>query len=317
SGGSFDVSSLNLGAEGFRGAVSIRDRSDSALEVSGNVRAKSFELSSDLGSILVNGTIDTSGTTASPGGGAISLSSRGELTLNSAAVLTAAAVRPASGASARAGDITLGSRYGTISLFGGATINIAGQAGSDNAGTSPDGRLLLRAAYDPTKGTVNVNPIGATFVTSQSGTPAVTVEGVTYYNDKSSIGTTGVDLTYSQIASDIAAFSANATTIANALVPASAVKPDGSAAFHVDVRPGIDISSSGDLTVKSTLDLHGLASSSDNNVPIDLTLRAAGNLLINGSISDGFVKPTSPSTAAVTTWKMAPVTTVAGNTVIP
>src|SRR5581483_11891699 len=99
SGGSFDVSSLNLGAEGFRGAVSIRDRSDSALEVSGNVRAKSFELSSDLGSILVNGTIDTSGTTASPGGGAISLWSRGELTLNSSAVLTAAAVRPASGAS--------------------------------------------------------------------------------------------------------------------------------------------------------------------------------------------------------------------------
>jgi filamentous hemagglutinin len=313
SGSTFDVSSLNLSAEGFEGAVSIRDRSDGTVRVSGTVRASSFDLSADQGGILVQGTIDTSGTNASPQGGAISLWAKGFLTLDSSALLTSAAAKPASGATARAGDITLGSTSGTIALPVGSTIDIKGEAGTDNTGTSPDGRVLLRAAYDPANSAVNVAPIGATLVSAQP--PTVTVEGVMSYT-ASSIGTTGVDLTYSQLASDIGAFSANVPTITSALTSASAVGPNGPA-FTVQVRPGVDISSSGNLTVKSTLDLSSLATSSDS-VPIDLTLRAHGDLLINGSISDGFVKPTPTSTAAVSSWKLAQVTTdPSGNTHIP
>jgi hypothetical protein len=299
--GSFEVASLNLGAEGFQGAISIRDRSDGIVGVSGDLRASSFELSADSGAIYVPGTIDTSGTTTNANGGAISLWAQGPLALGSAAVLTSAAGRSSSGASARAGSVTLSSSDGLITLSAGSTINIKGQAGSDNAGTNLDGQLLLRARYNPTSGTVNIAPIAATLVTSRPGTgdhPTVTVEGVMSYT-AGSIGTTGVDLTYAQLGNDVAAFAANAGTIATALTPASVVTSDGPGAF-VQVRPGIDISTGGDLTVKSTLDLASLAAASDNGLPIDLTLRAGGNLVINGSISDGFVKRTA--TSAVNTW---------------
>lgn len=284
----FDLSALNLSADGFQGAVSIRDRGDSTVLVSANVRASSFELSADQGSILVAATIDTSGTSANTSGGAISLWAGGNLTLNPLAQLNSAAVKPASGASARAGDITLGSTSGMITLASGSTVNLKGQTGSDNVSVNPDGQLLLRALYQSGTGTVNVAPIGAAIVGSQK--PTVVVEAVQSYS-AGTIGASGVDLTYATLASDIQAFSANAGAIASSLTPSNG-------SFSVQVRPGIDISSSGDLTVKSTLDLNALASGFDNKVPIDLTLRAAGNLIISGSISDGFVKTASASPAS-------------------
>jgi hypothetical protein len=296
-GSPFDVSTLNLLADGFTGALSIRDRGDTSVLVSGNVRASSFELSADLGNISVAGTIDTSGSSANPGGGAISLWADGGLSLASSAVLNSSAIKPASGASARAGDITLGSTNGMIYLAGGSTVNIKGTSGSDNPGVNPDGTLLLRAAYNSANGTVNIAPIGSTILSSQSGgnLPTVVVEGVQSYS-ASSIGTGG-DLSYATLATDIQGFAANAAAIASGLTPTNA-------GFTVRARPGIDIASSGDLTVKSTLDLNAMAANSDNGVlPIDLTVRAAGNLLISGSISDGFVKTTG--TAPVTAWTLA------------
>ena len=301
SGGSFDLASLNLSAEGFEGAISIRDRTDGIAIVSGNLRASSFELSADRGAIYVPGTIDTSGTSTNPNGGSISLWAQGPLALGG--VLTSAAARSSDGTTARAGDITLSSTSGLLTLAAGSTVNIKGQAGSDNIGTNPDGQLLLRARYNSTDGTVNIAPIEATLVTSRPGNaqrPTVTVEGIMSYQ-ASSIGTTGVDLTYSQLGNDIAAFAANAGNIASALAPANISTPDALASF-VQVRPGVDIWTSGDLTVKSTLDLASTASTSDNGIPIDLTLRAGGNLLISGSISDGFSKRTT--TSAVNTWTL-------------
>ncbi len=53
-------------------------------------------------------------------------------------------------------------------------------------------------------------------------------------------------------------------------------------AFHV--VPGIDITSTGNLTLASTLDLLNQRFDGEPGV---LTLRAAGNLQLNGSLSDG------------------------------
>ncbi len=53
-GAPFDVASLGLGSAGFTGAINIRDRADTAVVVSGSVRAESFELAADQGSITVS-----------------------------------------------------------------------------------------------------------------------------------------------------------------------------------------------------------------------------------------------------------------------
>jgi filamentous hemagglutinin family protein len=75
-----------------------------------------------------------------------------------------------------------------------------------------------------------------------------------------------------------------------------AIAATGAPAFHL--RPGVEIDTatpSGDLTVTSDIDLSGYRYGPNVNSavygsgePMDLVIRAGGNLTINGSISDGF-----------------------------
>jgi filamentous hemagglutinin len=294
SGASFDVASLGLTSAGFTGAVSVRDRADAAVLVSGSVRAESFELEADQGSITVTGTIDTSGNEMIASGGAISLWANNDLTLAQGSKLVSAAYAKApDDAIARGGDITLGSQVGTITLASGAILDPRGEAQtSNNPGVDPDGRITLRAGYDATNGTVRINPILATIEHTAPAT--LIVEGVRSYSSVTNIGDSG-DLTTATLATDLQDFATHTADIAAAVTPANAD-------FTVQVRPGIDISSGGDLTVSSTLDLNALATSSSGGAPINLTLRAAGNLIVDASISDGFV---SDGSASVPLWSLA------------
>src|SRR5262249_25055409 len=92
---------------------------------------------------------------------------------------------------------------------------------------------------------------------------------------------------------------ADANAAANAyMANASAIKTSlggiaGDPAFHL--LPGIELRSSGDLTLlkaptatNNGIDLHTYRY---NGEPMVLTLRAAGNLNVNGSLSDGFDSP--------------------------
>jgi filamentous hemagglutinin family protein len=283
----FSLAALNLTGDGFTGAIAIRDRGDGAVIVDGMSKASTFALSADSGTVTITGTVDTSGA-AGRGGGDIAIWSRGDLTLASGALLDTSAGTSAGGASARAGNVTLGSAAGQVALQSGATIDLRGTAGTDNPGVNPDGRLTLAAAYDSGSASVRISPIGATLKTTQQAT--VLIDAQWQYQNVSVFGDSG-DLTPATLASDVQAFAANAPAITAALTPA-----DGS--FAVQVRPSISILGPTDLTLASTLDMRTLASA-DNGVPVDLTLRAAGNLLLAGSLSDGFVaaQPGQPLTA--------------------
>jgi filamentous hemagglutinin len=150
----------------------------------------------------------------------------------------------------------------------------------------------LRAGYDATNGTVRINPILATIEHTAPAT--LIVEGVRSYSSVTNVGDSG-DLTTATLATDLQDFANHAAAIKAAVRPANAD-------FDVQVRPGIDISSGGDLTVSSVLDLNALAANSSNVAPINLTLRAAGNLIVGASISDGFV---SNGPASVPLWNLA------------
>ena len=194
---------------------------------------------------------------------------------------------------ARGGDITLGSQAGTITLASGAMLDPRGKAQtSNNPGVDPDGQITLRAGYDAANGTVRINPILATIEHTAPAT--LIVEGVRNYSSVSNVGDSG-DLTTAMLATDLQDFATHTAAITAALTPPNAD-------FTVQVRPGIDISSSGDLTVGSVLDLNALATNSSGGAPINLTLRAAGNLIVGASISDGFV---SDGSASVPLWNLA------------
>jgi hypothetical protein len=79
------------------------------------------------------------------------------------------------------------------------------------------------------------------------------------------------------IYSDASNFGSQAGAIAAAL--------KGSSNLNVSVLPGIEIDSTGDLTLGSAWDLSAWRF---NGAPGILTLRAAGNLIIQQSLSDGF-----------------------------
>ncbi len=277
----FALSGLNLAANGLEGNISIRDRGDSLVVVDGDNIARSFSLTADGGGISISGTVNTGGG-AGQAGGQISMWSAGDLTLTGSGLLTSAAGKSTQGNSLRGGNITLGSSSGFVTLSSGATINLAGVAGRDNPGTNPDGQLRLQALYDSSSGTLKVNPIAANIRGSNPAT--VLVDAGWFYNNISSLGDFG-DLTSAQLSTDIQAFAVQATGLAAGLTPAGA-------SFNVQVRPWITVSSPGDLTVSSVIDLRSLGTEANNGLPIDLTLRAAGNLLVNKSISDGFVGAT-------------------------
>ncbi len=100
------------------------------------------------------------------------------------------------------------------------------------------------------------------------------------------------------VMSDNSSFmSHNAATITNRL------GMSGEAAFHL--TPGIEIDSSADLTLASSWDLHSYDTAYNGGVAGVLTLRAAGDLNLNSSLSDGFSNASDSAfqtNAPISTW---------------
>jgi filamentous hemagglutinin len=244
----------------------------------GNVTAQDVELSASTGSLTVSGTIDASGAS----GGTIRLSAGNNLELGANAILNASTT------AAKGGNVFLGlasNSAGMLTLDAGSTINVAG--------SSPDitdngGQLWLRAPRTATA--VQISNAGVTVV----GAREIDVEAVKAYN----ITTTG----------NVAYVDANlgaADTEAQAYMTAATIKsgigtlttfgatPTTMTTYHL--MPGIEFASTGDMrllqnpsNLNSGIDLHTYRY---NGEPMVLTLRAAGNLIINGSLSDGFSAP--------------------------
>ncbi|MBY0579193.1 MAG: filamentous hemagglutinin family protein [Burkholderiales bacterium] len=247
-----------LNAGGFTQLIDMRVRSGSlALDSGSVVKAGSFHLAADNGSIAVNGKVDASGAN----GGDILFAANSDVVLGSGAILDA------HGITGNGGKVALEAANGAVNLMNGAYMNVSGA----NQGT-----VLLRAlqnaagtdvAVDTLAGTsINVNPLAN-----------VVVEGYKNYD----AGRNVVANTIS--AADLMPTSAYYLDAQNFAGNSSTIKArlgmTGLSNMHV--VSGIQISSAADLTLASNWDLSTWRFSDgngNNTEPGILTLKAAGNL---------------------------------------
>jgi filamentous hemagglutinin len=291
-----------LSNSGFTGALSIRTRGDPVVNVTDTINARSFQLSADQGSIDVSGSINTSGGSSPVDGGTIALWANSGITLESSARLLANAgtVGPVAmngtALQTRGGSITLGSTSGYVSVQHGSTIQMQGTGGAET-----DGSLTVR--FPSTEAQSQLQSLTNASVTSRK---PIVVEGVLSYQatqlggaPDAGCGTGGscdiADMT-GLLFADAQAYINNATALAAGL-----------GLSNVQVRPGIDVSTPGTGTSAGDLivgDVNTAVWDLDSwnaalGAPVNVTLRAAGNLVFNASLSDGFTN----TGQAVSGWK--------------
>ena len=264
-----NFSSLNtaLNEAGFDGARSLRLRQgDVTLNRNAAIIAHDVSLTADTGAIDIRGRIDAHGREA----GRITLNAHGDVRLAGSARLDASATSAAQGG----GVVMIASTDGTLDLEatdvgGDIGINVAGTVNGSTAAKA-NGEVLLRAA----------RLAGTDVAVSRAdlridGAARIDLEAFKAYSGSN------VATTFSTARNEAASFMSNAPTIEARLGRA------GDARFHV--VPGIEIDSTGNLSLATTLDL--LAQRFDGE-PGVLSLRAHGDILINGSLTDGIALQT-------------------------
>ena len=249
-----------LTSGGFNNLVNVRVQSGDLNVASGTtLTANQINLTADTGSIDVAGTLNAP---SAGQRGSIGLFAGTGLTLEA----TGALLANGAGADGRGGEIELSTVGGVINLNSGSVIAGSGQAQM--------GTLLLRAPAIVNTGDVGIG----TFAANTSGVGTIVVEPVlpTYQN------TGDFTSNFGQIQTDIANYLVLANTTLPGRLPAGAV-----------IQPGVVIQQDGDLTLSSALDLYSL----NLGAPIDLTVRAGGNVTVSGSISDGIASDNTLSTS--------------------
>lgn len=289
-GGSFSLdtkrienfSAINalLGQGGFTGEVGLRAREgDVSIGAQDAVRASAFDLVADSGAIDVYGRVESGG---AEGGGSVSLAAGGDLRLHAGSEIDA----QGSGAGTQGGVVCLGSASGILNLAEGSSIDVSGGQG---------GEVRLRALREGTG--VKMDLDGAVIGASQ-----VVAEAVKVYTDDSIDASEILPGTVSAAGgaywSETSEYMDHAAAIVEGLVRGpgegaglSLVACDPGA-FHF--VPGIEVRSEGDLALDAAWDLAS-ATGSDGGLdwrfgevgePGILTLRAAGDLALNGNILD-------------------------------
>lgn len=244
---------------GFSESRTLRARSgDVTVAAADTVMARQVEISADQGDINVAGSIDARG----KDGGSIALWAAKDLNLGSGSRLLASAT----GATGQGGKVTLGTAKGFVDVRG--IIDVGG------ATADKDGSVLIRAPRTADNLDVQVKSIGSDAIVHARSR---VLEGFTTYQT----GTLDANASGLTVGDDSSNFAASAT----ALVANPNSDRAGLAGF--DVRAGVEIVSTGNLTVAGDINLNsGIWKPS--GVPTNLTLRAAGNLNIQGTLSDGF-----------------------------
>lgn len=267
--GSYSGLNQSLAAGGFTQSVDARIRTGNVLiAASDTVHAHQYKLSVDQGAITIAGTIDAGGAT----GGRIEFHANNDVTLTHGAILRADATTTGE----QGGKVVLGTTAGALDLQTGSQIDLG--AGAGGAG----GEVLLRV---PRTGSgagdgVVVNGVNSAI----QGASATVLEAVQIYRNVDTLtagSANGATLGFGQIDADIAGFMDHKGAILSAL------GKTGDGAFHL--RPGVEVQSPGNLTIDSDWNLYSASRSGDE--PGVLTLRAGGDLIVKGSISDGFATP--------------------------
>ncbi|MGA2188627.1 MAG: filamentous hemagglutinin family protein [Steroidobacteraceae bacterium] len=315
-GSGFAALAAALGGGGFTGAVDLRTRNDPSVTIANAVQAGSFELTVDTGSIEVTGTavINTSGgTPLNTDGGSIALWAGTGLTLDAGAHLLANAGTggPAgtNGAAllATGGNITLGTSSGTLAIAGGTSQDPTTISMQGGGAAATDGTLTLRAPRTPDDMNVQIQVQNAASIDLVTRNPVV-VEGFKTYS-ATDLGSTDAGCGTGG-SCDIADLNGMLYTDAAAFVGNSPAIAAGLGFPSVQIRPGIEVDSAGDLILDNSTPAWDLASwNAGLGVPVNLTLRAAGNLIFEASLSDGFTNNGS----AVANWTFGEPGTATGS----
>ena len=238
------------------------------------LKAANIGLEADAGSLDVAARLDASGAK----GGHIALNAKQDITIRNGAQLDVSAT----GSGNAGGTIELQSTSGYIDLQPGSAFNAGGAAGNGN--------IRLRTLRTASNDDVQVRALGAAF----NNVNSVLLEAYKVYSSSGPISAADFATTNTWY-TDAKNFMANTSTIKSRLGVAS----DG----HIQLAPGIEVQSGGDMTLNGDVSLaawrydpmNGNVDTSTtgqntngNLVAGVLTLRAAGNLNLNGSLSDGF-----------------------------
>ncbi len=281
------------------------------LVIGDEVRAHRVSISADGGSLTVNGRIDASG--ARPG--EIRLAARDDLVLTNGAVLDVRSTqlqidgRGAAIEAANRGHVELTTAHGSVSLASGTTIDMR------SADDVARGRLEINV---PRIGGDNVAVDAATGVTIR-GAESIAVNAFrSYAPEDGRINQDYLDIIHGDSTAFIDAALAN--EVVGSRLAGLAAYGD---AFHL--RPGVEIRSTtpdGELVVDGDIDLSGYRYGPDadpalrgSGEPGVVTIRAGGDLKIEGSITDGFAPP--PATPDDSFFHLVPgetVTTPGGTT---
>lgn len=268
SAGEFAGLTQKIADGGFSGGIDLRTRTgDIDVAVGQALTAEAIKLTADAGKITIGGELDASGVN----GGSITLASEDALTLAASAQLSANAD---SGSNGNGGNVLL-SAFDRDGDGAGIDIKVGAKIKVEADGNGKEGEATLRADRKDTDGNgvadIDIKPIAANTITGDSD---VTVEGWRSYSATSvnqSLQNT-IHQHNQQYMNGIAAQGVAASRFGNGYT----------------ITPGVEVRSTGDLTVASAWDLSSWRYGAEG-VPGALALRANGNLLLNQSISDGFV----------------------------
>lgn len=266
-----------LVAGGFTGEWTLRLRGPGDLVVpagaANTITARSVSLTADQGSIDVEGTIRS----ASASGGSITLSALDNVVVNG--TLDA---RPQASAQMN-GQIELATEQGDVLVGPGATLEAYDS--SVAVQSVADGGLWIRAPQSTLATLLSAAPGSAGLVLAGNleGLRSVTIEGFAAYANTT--GTLGAADVASDMSNPLYAGAANFMATAPALLQAlGTVKGPAP-----QIVPGIEIDSNQSLTLTTDWDLSSWRFDGAAGV---LTLRSAGDLTFDGSLSDGFTGTT-------------------------
>ncbi|HEY3300741.1 MAG TPA: filamentous hemagglutinin family protein [Methylophilaceae bacterium] len=274
----FNVLNTQLNTGGFTESRDLRVRTgDINITQAGvdAIKAHQVSIKADAGKIAVSGEIDASGNQSGRGnGGTIELVARDNVILTTSANLKANATAK----DEKGGKVTLATTSGNLDLQGG-TINVADSEGKDS------GTVLLRTP---------MANVGNSIIKSEiKGAASTVLAPVNVYENVETLTnntTGGTSLGVDKILADTNAYMVNKIDIINGL--GNVVQGLGDR-FHI--RVDNEIRSSGDLVVQDDVSFY--QANREGGEPATLTLRAVGNLSVNGSISDGFT--TAATNAAI------------------
>ena len=279
-------------ANNFSGNLTLRNRiGDQRLAAGTRLAAQGIDISADAGTLFIDGTLSAAG--ASSAG--VTLAGGAGLNIDAGAVIaahsrgaTGARVQLLGGTSQLQPDGSYAGQPGQIQ-FNGGVIDTSAAAGG------VDGSLLVRAQRGAGGTDLAVGGSGGTTV---AGASAIELEAVKQYASpdvdtalmkKVAIDNTLLGTTSSQVLSRIGSLL-------------------GVSSAGVQLRSGVEVDSTGDLTMTgdsvaggwnlTRFGADGSAQAQASGSAINLTLRAAGNLDIVGSLSDGFIAAGTVNSAA-------------------